>query len=104
MKKNILENIKRTKKLMNLSEADIDGIDELVYNPLTKSGGEIGHGYDRGIKKDGITWKGHDNHLHIGFTKKEVAMDVIDKADKMGLKTTENPYAKNDPEIGRAHV
>jgi hypothetical protein len=94
---NLLEDINRTKKLMNLYEEDIDGIDELVYNPLTKSGGAIGHGYDRGKRVDGITWDGHDNHLHVGFTKKEVAMDVIDKADEMGLKTTENPYAKKDP-------
>lgn len=77
--------------------SDIFGIDELVYNPLTKNGGSIGHGYDRGKRVDGITWGGHDNHLHIGFTDRQVAIEVIDKADEMGLKTTENPYAKKDP-------
>jgi hypothetical protein len=69
----------------------------LVYNPVTGKGGSIGYGYDNGTKQKNITWKGHDNHLHIGFTDKKVAMAIIDKADSMGLKTTENPYAKKDP-------
>jgi len=90
--KTILEN-----KKVVLGEADISGIDELVYNPATKKGGTIGFGFDRGRKVDGITWGNHDNHLHIGFTNREVAMDVIDKAHEMGLRTTENPYAKRDP-------
>jgi hypothetical protein len=99
MSKILKENINRVKTLMKINEesVDIDGIDELVYNPLTKRGGEIGHGYDRGKRVDGITWDGHDNHLHLAFTKKDVAMIVINKADEMGLKTTENPYAKKDP-------
>jgi hypothetical protein len=88
----ILEN----KKII-FNEADISGIDELVYNPATKQGGTIGYGYDNGRKVQGITWKNHDNHLHIGFTNREVAMQVIDKAHSMGLRTTENPYAKTDP-------
>jgi len=90
--KTILEN-----KKVVLGEADISGIDELVYNPATKKGGTIGFGFDGGRKVDGITWGNHDNHLHIGFTNRDVAMDVIDKAHEMGLKTTENPYAKKDP-------
>jgi hypothetical protein len=77
---------------------DIKGIDELVYNPVTKSGGAVGHGYDNGKRREGITWHGHDNHLHIAFTDKEVAMKVIDKSHEMGLYSTENPYAKNDPD------
>ena len=88
----ILEN-----KKMVFSEADISGIDELVYNPATKKGGTVGFGFDGGRKVDGITWNNHDNHLHIGFTNRDVAMDVIDKAHEMGLRTTENPYAKRDP-------
>ncbi len=92
MYKTILEN-----KKVVLGEADISGIDELVYNPATKKGGTIGFGFDGGRKVDGITWGNHDNHLHIGFTNRDVAMDVIDKAHEMGLKTTENPYAKKDP-------
>ena len=88
----ILEN----KKIV-FGESDISGIDELVYNPATKSGGSIGHGYDGGKKVNGITWSNHDNHLHIGFTNRDVAMAVINKADQLGLKTTENPYAKKDP-------
>ncbi len=78
-------------------EADIRGIDELVYNPITGPNGKIGFGYDRGRKIPGIKWKNHYDHLHIGFTDKNVAMEVIDKADQLGLKTTENPYAKKDP-------
>jgi len=90
--KTIFEN----KKIV-FGEADISGIDELVYNPATKKGGTIGFGFDGGRKVDGITWGNHDNHLHIGFTNRDVAMDVIDKAHEMGLRTTENPYAKKDP-------
>lgn len=89
-----------------MGEADISGIDELVYNPATGPRGTIGYGYDRGKKVQGIKWSNHDNHLHIGFTNREVAMEVIDKADSMGLKTTENPYAKRDPngKVDKVHT
>jgi hypothetical protein len=93
---NLYNTIFENKKMV-FSEADISGIDELVYNPATKKGGTIGFGFDGGRKVDGITWNNHDNHLHIGFTNRDVAMDVIDKAHEMGLRTTENPYAKTDP-------
>ncbi len=104
--KKILEEINRNKELMNIAEADISGIDELVFNPVTKSSGEIGHGYKKGVKIQGLTWKNHDDHLHISFTNKNVAMAVIDMADKIGLVTTENPYAKKDPtgKIERVHT
>jgi len=92
---NLYENILSNKP--TISEADIQGVDELVYNPATGKGGTIGYGYDGGNKKENLKWNGHDNHLHIGFTDKKVAMDIIDKAHSMGLKTTENPYAKKDP-------
>lgn len=82
---------------MNIKEADIKGIDELVYNPATKKGGSVGYGYDKGKRKEGITWSGHNDHLHLGFTDRNTAIAVIDKASLMGLSTTENPYAKNDP-------
>jgi hypothetical protein len=97
MKNILFEQITRSKNLMGITEADISGIDELVYNPVTGKGGSVGYGYNDGKKVNGITWTGHDNHLHIGFTDKKVAMEVIDKADSMGLKTTENPYSKKDP-------
>jgi hypothetical protein len=96
MKQNLIEELRRNRKLMNINEADIEGVDELVYNPATKSGGDIGHGYDRGTRINGITWSGHEDHLHLGFTDRDVAMKIIDKADQMGLRTTENPYAKKD--------
>lgn len=91
---NIISDMKKSK----VTEAsDIKGVDELVYNPVTKKGGAIGYGYDNGQRKEGITWSGHDNHLHIGFTNRDAAIAIINKADSMGLKTTENPYAKKDP-------
>jgi hypothetical protein len=92
----LYENILSTKPLI-ISEADIQGIDELVYNPATKEGGTVGYGYNDGKRQKGITWPNHNNHLHIGFTNRTTAMVIIDKADSMGLKTTENPYAKKDP-------
>lgn len=92
----LYENILSTKSLV-ISERDIKGVDELVYNPATKEGGTIGYGYNDGKRQKGITWSGHDNHLHIGFTDRVTAISIIDKADSMGLKTTENPYAKKDP-------
>ena len=85
------------KKNKMTEAADIQGIDELVYNPVTKKGGTIGYGYDNGQRKEGITWSGHDDHLHIGFTDRNTAMAIIDKANSMGLNTTENPYSKKDP-------
>jgi hypothetical protein len=97
MSKVLLEQIKRSINLMGINEADISGIDELVYNPVTGSGGDLGYGYNDGKKVKNITWSGHDDHLHLGFTDKNVAMAVIDKADSLGLRTTENPYAKKDP-------
>ncbi len=92
---NLYENILSTKS--RISESDIQGVDELVYNPVTGKGGSIGYGYDNGVRKDNLEWSGHKNHLHIGFTDKKVAMSIIDKAHSMGLKTTENPYSKKDP-------
>jgi len=92
----LYENILTNKSLI-ISEADIRGIDELVYNPATKGGGTIGHGYNDGKRVEGINWSGHDNHLHIGFTDRKTAMNIIDKADAIGLITSENPYAKKDP-------
>jgi hypothetical protein len=104
MNKKLNEEIKRIKRL--IKESDISGIDELVFNPLTGPGKEIGFGYDRGKKVQGITWEGHEDHLHIGFTDRNVAMEVIDKADSIGLRTTENPYAKKDPngKVDRVHT
>lgn len=102
---NLYNTIFENKKMV-YTEADISGIDELVYNPATKKGGTIGFGFDGGKKVDGITWGNHDNHLHIGFTNRDVAMDVIDKAHEMGLRTTENPYAKRDPngKVDKVHT
>ena len=91
----------------HIKESDIPGIDELVYNPVTGNPkGEDERGSDAGRLKSSIRWSNHDNHLHIGATNKEVMMKIIDKADTMGLYTTENPYAKKDPnkKVDRVHT
>jgi len=93
----LYEEIFNQKKILQEDAPAISGIDELVYNPATKAGGTIGYGYDAGRIVRGITWSGHDNHLHIGFTNRDVAMQVIDRAQSMGLRCSENPYAKGDP-------
>jgi hypothetical protein len=73
------------------------GIDELVYNPVTGNpADEFDKGSDGGKIKDRITWTNHDDHLHIGTTNRDVMMKLIEKAQGMGLSSTENPYAKND--------
>lgn len=76
------------------SKRDIFGIDELVYNPVTGENGSVGFGYDRGRKVKGITWGGHDTHLHVGFTNKKVAMELIEKARELGLYVGQNVYNK----------
>lgn len=91
----------------HIKESDIPGIDELVYNPVTGNPkAEDERGSDAGRLKSSIRWSNHDNHLHIGATNKEVMMKIIDKADSMGLNTTENPYAKKDPnkKVDRVHT
>lgn len=82
---------------------DIKGIDELVYNPVTASKDSVGFGYDRGKKVNMIKWKNHDNHLHMGFTDRDVAMAVIDKANELGLHTGENWYSKTG-KVHNVHV
>lgn len=69
----------------NINGSSIIGINELAYNPM-------GRGYDNGILKDGMKWKGHDTHIHIGFTDPNVALSIIDKAQKLGLNVGQNPY------------
>lgn len=88
---NIYSRILENKKI--IFEQDIFGIDELVHNPVTGFGGELGYGYDRGKRIPGITWPGHGGHLHVGFTDKNTAMAVMDKAQSLGLRTAENPYS-----------
>lgn len=90
---NIYNRILENKKI--IFEQQIFGIDELAYNPVTKSGGELGYGYDRGYRVMNQRWDGHDTHLHVGFTDKNTAMAVIDYANALGLRTAENPYASN---------
>jgi hypothetical protein len=106
MNKKLLNEIERVKDLLNLKESDIRGIDELVYNPVTGNPKKLGFGYNGGRKIKGITWDKHDNHLHIGFTDKQVAIEVMDKSISMGLLTHENPYTfSNRPEMkGKSNV
>ena len=80
-----------------IKESDLAGIDELVYNPVTGNpADEYDKGSDGGRLQKSITWPGHDDHLHIGTTNKEVMIQLINQAQQMGLSSTENPYAKND--------
>jgi hypothetical protein len=91
MRKTKLEDI------LIITESDLAGIDELVYNPVTGNpDDELDKGSDGGKIKDRITWTNHDDHLHIGTTNRDVMMKLIEKAQGMGLSSTENPYAKND--------
>jgi hypothetical protein len=68
-----------------LNEEYIPGIDEMVWNKMP-------WGMDGGNKVDGINWKGHDTHIHFGFTNPQVAIAVINKAQELGLRASENPY------------
>ena len=91
MRKTKLEDI------LIITESDLAGIDEMVYNPVTGNpADEFDKGSDGGKIKDRITWPNHDDHLHIGTTNRDVMMKLIEKAQEYGLSSTENPYAKND--------
>lgn len=91
MRKTKLEDI------LIITESDLAGIDELVYNPVTGNpADELDKGSNGGKLQNSITWSGHDDHLHIGTTNRDVMMKLIEKAQAMGLSSTENPYAKND--------
>jgi len=101
MRKTKLEDI------LIITESDLAGIDELVYNPVTGNPADwLDKGSDGGKIKDRITWPKHDDHLHIGTTNRDVMMKLIEKAQEYGLSSTENPYAKNDPngKIDQVHA
>ena len=84
--------------ILIITEEFLGGIDELVYNPITNNPyDDLDKGSDGGVVKDKIRWDNHDDHLHIGTTNRDVMMVLIDQAQRMGLSSTENPYAKNDP-------
>ena len=68
-----------------LSEEYIPGIDEMVWNKMP-------WGMDKGNKVDGIKWSNHDTHIHFGFTSPDTAIKVIEKAQELGLRASENPY------------
>ena len=88
----------KLKKTSIILESDLDGIDEMVYNPITGNPrDEYDYGSNGGKIQTSITWAGHDDHLHIGTTNRDVMMRLIQKAQESGLSSSENPYAKNDP-------
>ena len=68
-----------------LSEEFIPGVDEMVWNKMP-------WGMDKGNKVDHIKWSGHDTHIHFGFTSPDTALKVIEKAQQLGLRASENPY------------
>jgi hypothetical protein len=93
--------------ILFITESDLSGIDEMVYNPITGyPQDEYDKGSDGGRLQQSITWPNHDNHLHIGTTNRDVMMQLIDKAQRLGLSSTENPYAKNDPngKVDKVHT
>lgn len=64
------------------------GVRELFYDPLGA--------YDEGnwIKPIG----GHSDHVHVSFGTPEAALAIIKRAQKLGLRVSENPYVdKVDP-------
>ena len=88
----------KLKKTSIILESDLAGIDEMVYNPITGNPrDEYDYGSNGGKIQTRIVWAGHDDHLHIGTTNRDVMMKLIQKAQESGLSSTENPYAKNDP-------
>lgn len=90
MKKTKLEDI------LIINESTVSGVDEMVYNPVTGNPADnLDKGVDNGTTKENIKWGGHDTHIHIGATNRDVMMSIIDKAQGMGLRCAENPYAKN---------
>ena len=102
-------NMKKTKleDILIITESDLAGIDEMVYNPVTGNpADEYDKGADSGKIQNRITWPNHNDHLHIGTTNRDVMMKLIDKAQGMGLRSTENPYAKNDPngKVDKGHA
>ena len=85
----------------NLSEAsgEISKIRELVYNPVTrKPQNPNQRGIEGGQIKNSVVWGGHEDHLHVATSDKRIMMDIINKASEMGVKSSENPFAKNDPD------
>ena len=94
---NLNEQILRIKGLMTIKESDVAGVDELVYNPVTGNPKDQSEYGSQGGKQGPVSWAKHDDHLHVGANNKQVMMSIIDQATKMGLSSTENPYAKNDP-------
>lgn len=62
----------------------IKGINEMAWNPMGV--------YNDGIYNPKGKWKGHDGHIHFGFENPDVAVDIIKKAQALGLVAKENPY------------
>lgn len=68
-----------------LTEGNLNGIDELQYNPM-------GWGANKGVKIKGQKWDKHDNHIHLGFTDPQITLAIIKKAEELGLNPDENLY------------
>jgi len=62
----------------------IKGINEMAWNPMGV--------YNEGTYNPKGKWKGHDGHIHFGFENPDVAVDIIEKAQSLGLVAKENPY------------
>lgn len=66
--------------------------------PVTRKGGVREAFYDPIGAYDEGRWihpiGGHSDHVHLSFDNPRVAMAAIRKAQQMGLRTTENPWAE----------
>lgn len=62
----------------------IKGINEMAWNPMGV--------YNDGVYNPKGNWKNHDGHIHFGFENPDVAVDIIEKAQALGLRASENPY------------
>lgn len=71
-------------------KATITGINEMAWNKMGV--------YDKGKYNPKGKWKKHDDHIHFGFENPDVAIDIINKAQSLGLRASQNPYVDNvDP-------
>lgn len=66
---------------------------EMFYNPWTKDNFKVS-GYRKVLNS---TQSAHDDHLHVASDNADEMKKIIDTAATYNLKTSENPYAKNDP-------
>lgn len=76
---------RKDNNIQALNEVAVPGVDEMAWNKMP-------FGINDGEVHQGMKWKNHDTHIHFGFTTPQMALDVIHKAQSLGLRASENPY------------